>query len=354
MKTTKFFVALLLATVLMPVVLVSCEKNNPTPDEPTRVVLEKPRYLAAAGGKVYATCYAPASVLRIDTASGRVEDTLMLGTTFQPEGIAVAAGRLFVASSWIMDERGATLYDHSLYVVDMATFSVEQILEVGLNPDRVMTVGDSLVVVCCNGDYDGVPGNSYLVDARTLAVTAAGLEMTGLTVDQGLVYAYSAPYGSGNVSYFTFDPASGTTTPILADCGVARPYGIAVVDGDVLLTAATASSMGDVICFGPDGERRWTCEAGMFTSKLVSLGDGTAYVLNQGLWGGNDASLSRVTLANGQITNYIFAAANGRGLGDIAQDILVYGSKAYITVTFSNTIEVVDPATNRSSQIALR
>lgn len=66
-----------------------------------------------------------------------------------------------------------------------------------------------------------------------------------------------------------------------------------------------------------------------------------AYVLNEGNWGQNDASVSALTLS-GEIHNNYFMEQNGRGLGDVAQDIQRYGSKIYIVVSKSNTIEVTD------------
>ena len=73
-----------------------------------------------------------------------------------------------------------------------------------------------------------------------------------------------------------------------------------------------------------------------------------ALLLNEGTWGGNNASISRIDLDAGTLTNDWFAAANGRGLGDLAQDLIHYGSKGYVTVSKSNTIEVFDWATGRS------
>ena len=58
-------------------------------------------------------------------------------------------------------------------------------------------------------------------------------------------------------------------------------------------------------------------------------------------------------LSTGNITNGVFAAANSRGLGDVAQDIIVYGTKAYIAVSFSNTVEVVSVSDNKAKQIKL-
>ncbi len=71
-----------------------------------------------------------------------------------------------------------------------------------------------------------------------------------------------------------------------------------------------------------------------------------AFVLNEGLWGANDASLSIIT--DEGITNDWFATCNGRGLGDLGQDMIHYGSLLYVVVHTSNTIECIDPATGVS------
>lgn len=76
-------------------------------------------------------------------------------------------------------------------------------------------------------------------------------------------------------------------------------------------------------------------------------------VLNEGTWGGNNASLAYLNIATGKLENNWFAKANGRGLGDVAQDIVVYGSKAYATVWQSNSLEVIDTATGTSQRVDL-
>lgn len=71
--------------------------------------------------------------------------------------------------------------------------------------------------------------------------------------------------------------------------------------------------------------------------------DGGIYVLNRGNWGENNASLSFYDFTTETITTNIFSTANGnKALGDIAEQVLVYGSKMYITVTISNRLVVTD------------
>jgi YVTN family beta-propeller protein len=72
------------------------------------------------------------------------------------------------------------------------------------------------------------------------------------------------------------------------------------------------------------------------------------YVLNQGLFNDNNSTLSFYSYSTKAVTADIFTSANGRGLGDTGNDIEIYGSKMYIVVNVSSTIEVVDPKTAKS------
>lgn len=66
------------------------------------------------------------------------------------------------------------------------------------------------------------------------------------------------------------------------------------------------------------------------------------YIMNSGKSGSNNATLDYYDPDAKELNTKVFSAVNGRGLGDIANDILVYGSKMYIAVDKSNTIEVMD------------
>lgn len=73
------------------------------------------------------------------------------------------------------------------------------------------------------------------------------------------------------------------------------------------------------------------------------------YVLNEGNIGGNNSTLTYFSYATKTATPNIFSAVNaGAGIGDTGNDIQVYGSKMYIVVNISSTVEVVDPKTTKS------
>ncbi len=77
-----------------------------------------------------------------------------------------------------------------------------------------------------------------------------------------------------------------------------------------------------------------------------------ALVLNQGgAQGSNNAGIGALNQSTGAIDNNWFFNANHRNLGSTGQDMIVYGSKAYVTVTFSNSLEVVNSLTGVSQRI---
>lgn len=74
-----------------------------------------------------------------------------------------------------------------------------------------------------------------------------------------------------------------------------------------------------------------------------------AYIVNSGAMYSNiESSLTAIDYASSTATQNAFKAANGRSLGNTANDGLIYGSKMYIVVDQSNTIEVLDKKTLKS------
>ncbi|MDR0894697.1 MAG: hypothetical protein LBN06_05275 [Prevotellaceae bacterium] len=66
------------------------------------------------------------------------------------------------------------------------------------------------------------------------------------------------------------------------------------------------------------------------------------YILNTGNWGKNDASVQWYEPESNTVSADLYAEANGENLGDVAQDLIVYGSKVYITCNGSAKLVIVD------------
>jgi len=83
-----------------------------------------------------------------------------------------------------------------------------------------------------------------------------------------------------------------------------------------------------------------------FRHVLVSQG---VFILNQGLFQNNNSTLDYYDYRTKTLRKDIFGAANsGKKLGDTGNDIEIYGSKIYIVMHGSNTVEVADARTVKS------
>jgi len=72
------------------------------------------------------------------------------------------------------------------------------------------------------------------------------------------------------------------------------------------------------------------------------------YVLNEGNFGANNTTLTYYSFStNTPVTDY-YQNANGSGLGDTGNDMLIYGGKAYIVMNVSSYVEVTDAFTAKN------
>ncbi len=73
--------------------------------------------------------------------------------------------------------------------------------------------------------------------------------------------------------------------------------------------------------------------------KPVTVG---LYILNRGNYNANNASISYYDVASAKLTPEFYKTVNGKALGSDAEQMFVYGSKMYVSVTSSNRIVVLD------------
>ena len=348
-KIFKFMlVALAAATVFT-----AC-KDEETNYDPIDAQFESPRCLAAHDGSIYVTCYNPRAVVRIDTTNMKPTGICQLGD-FNPEGIAAVGNKLYVASSNMADENYNYTYDDKLYIVDASTMTVSGTITVGKNPARVLKLDGNHVVVNCLGDYATDFGGTYVVNTSNKEVTPLNVALYNMTVHDGNIYGYTSPYGT--LKFYRIDGNSLNATEILTSWNSTdNPYGISVnsSNGDLIVTTdGNYSAAGDCYVYTNSGDVRSSAiEMGNLPSRAIGLDADNLLVLNEGGWGSNNAGISKVDVQNKTAENSWFDAANGRGLGDVAQDIMKYGSRVYVTVTFSNSIEAVNPQTGKSNRMA--
>ena len=107
----------------------------------------------------------------------------------------------------------------------------------------------------------------------------------------------------------------------------------------LLLTLLLASCRSDELIFPSESD-----EVGS------PSGEGGFYLLNEGNMGSNKCTLDFYDFASGVYSRNIYSERNPEQvmeLGDVGNDIAVYGSKLYVTVNCSHKVEVLDAATAR-------
>ena len=72
------------------------------------------------------------------------------------------------------------------------------------------------------------------------------------------------------------------------------------------------------------------------------------YVLNEGSFNGNNATLTFYDFKTANAVTDVYKNANGSGLGDTGNDMIIYGSKMYIVMNVSSYLEVADASTTKS------
>lgn len=230
-----------------------------------------PRYITVDGSRLYISCYEGHQVVAYDTADlDTPAATYTLGD-YQPEGVAVAGGKLFVASSWIQQQNQQYDYDSVVYVFDLASGTLAGTVTVGLNPQNVLAMDDNHVAVNYNGDYGGHPAGCAIIEVTGMSVEQTGRAATGMAVADGVLYAFDRQgYGStSTATYWRYDGNTTTTIPI----AINTPYSISVAaDGTIYVTTdGNYTAAGDVCCHSADGTLRWRTEAGMLPKKVIVL-----------------------------------------------------------------------------------
>lgn len=84
-------------------------------------------------------------------------------------------------------------------------------------------------------------------------------------------------------------------------------------------------------------------------SLIDFTGDKSAYVLCEGIWNYDNASLTIIDIETNLAVNYYFQKSNpGLRLGDLANDIVIHNNIAYIAVSTTKTIEAIELDSGKS------
>lgn len=233
--------------------------------EDGRRVGRQPRNIAFHGGKAY-VCSFDGTVSRIDTGTFEVEAVASCGRN--PDGIAVANGKLYVSNSGGLDGSAGLPFDHTVSVVDIATFREVKRIEVGMNPHHIHADSEGDVYVVARGDNAGVKARFQRIDSRTdeVAESFDGLAAVNFVISNDTAYMYNFDYVYETYWVKTFDCKEERVVSgqfVTDGTTFGKPFGIYAhpATGDVFISdAKTYDRNGDLYCFDRSGKLRYKIE----------------------------------------------------------------------------------------------
>jgi len=233
-----------------------------------------PRYLASHNGKVYVSCY-DKTIVRIDTATLAIEASCPL-SGMQPEQLCIIGDTLYVCNCWQYDANGTSVFDSTVSVVDINTFSETRKITVAKNPGRIKAIDNHRFIVACAGDYGNSPAQTLIVDLSNGRQQPLSVPATSFDIANNTLYLYQTTYdaqGRPAAVFYKVDLATLQATPILQQhaTDLQYAYGINIdpASGNLYICNSPYNANADLYTFQPDGTLVRKVEGGILASKVV-------------------------------------------------------------------------------------
>ncbi|OQP62641.1 hypothetical protein A3860_26890 [Niastella vici] len=219
-------------------------------------VYRLPRYAVAYKDKVLVSAY-DGTVAVIDTTSLAIEKNIMVGAN--PEQMAISGDKLYVANSGGFNP----IFDSTISVVSLSTFTELQKIVVGVNPFSVVADNAGNIYVGCTGDYVSIKPKLVKVSTATNSVVkSADTAVGNLRYFNGQLYANGGYLGVPYVRVLSTTDFSQKSSNFITDgTRVTTPYGLNIDanSGDVYITdAKDYNSSGEVFCFDKNGKKKFS------------------------------------------------------------------------------------------------
>lgn len=247
------------------------------------------RYITFSNDKAYISSYngqiglgsnSPyGKVVELDTATLSITRTTKVGR--QPDGLAVANGKLYVANS---GGYNPNVYERTVSVIDLESFKEIKQIDVEINLDKLKADDNGNIWVTSRGDYLGNHSNFFLISSQTDEVVHVFNEpVSNFWIDNDNIFTYSTAWNQqaqkNIIAYQLFNrndlnqPTSYITDG--SEAHIAIPYGIAVdpVSKDIYITdAKNYVSPGTLYRYNTQGKLMTTFGTGDIPSHMVFLG----------------------------------------------------------------------------------
>jgi len=225
---------------------------------------KQPRSLAFANGKVYVTCF-DGFVDVIDTSSLSVTQRIPVGAN--PEGLAVANNKLFVANSGGLNFPNV---DSTVSVIDLSVNAEITRITVGNNPGGVFAAPTGEVYVIARGNYGSIPSRMKRIDAGTnQLVESYSFDVSGMT---GFGSTEMLVYNGSGISSFNYQSHAINNANFVNLSGVQTLYNVsfnANKNAIYVMDAMQYTNLGFVRKFSTSGSAIESYPVGLNPSKIL-------------------------------------------------------------------------------------
>lgn len=183
------------------------------------------------------------------------------------------------------------------------------------------------------------------------------VNMTEMCHSNGVLYGFLSQYDenwNSKITYYTYYTLTGEVKNSWITDGtqITSPYKVFTAGNYVCIAESDYVNDGYVNIFTAEGKLVSRFTTGVGPRRAVMSGE-YLYILNEGLWGYNNATLTQYNITSGAVVKDCFSAKNNRGIGDTANDIVVCGDKMFIAVSTDEIIWVTDANAEIISKIEL-
>jgi hypothetical protein len=207
-------------------------------------------------------------VYRINLKTKKVDGTVEVG--YQPEGIAVYNGKLYVANSGgIASQLPPTYsYDNTVSIIDAASFKLEKTVVVQVNLKNVYSDGNGNIYVTTLGNYWDVHSGLYMLTASAPATVhhiADYVSVSALSGNSVYCIGTETEFDWSAVhTYKSWSVTNGTKKALSLTISETTPYGLAALDADTFFVADAGDyfNPGTVSCYHK-GTKLWSVTAGV-------------------------------------------------------------------------------------------
>ncbi|MDD4630620.1 MAG: YncE family protein [Proteiniphilum sp.] len=256
-----------------------------------RIEIPNCRHITFHEGYAYVTSYAgpieidpeykqKGYVARIDTATLEVTGTCVVG--YQPDGIAVSDGNIYVANSGGYRGAGKSMnYERTVSVISIATFRETARIDVDMNLHRIKADSRGDLWVSSRSDYHNSPSRLYFIDHRKQAVTdTIDLPVSNFAFAGDSLYLIGMDESvqrANNFSIVDMATREVVNSAFISDGtekGFETPYGITVhpETRDIYITdAGDYINPGYLYRFDREGKKMWSMQTGDIPAHFVFL-----------------------------------------------------------------------------------